>query len=110
MGLFHCVTEPTYNNHILDLALLSDLNCLIECRNLPTVTLSDPHKAVWLKLHLGMCPQEAGKHNVLSPKIDIKSIDLQLVSSLLTAVNWRNIFADDHHVGDYVTSFMHDCV
>ena len=74
MGLFQCVTKPTYNNHILDLALLSD-----ECRNLPLVTLSDPHQAVWLKLHLGMFPQEAGKHNVLSPKIDMKSINLQLV-------------------------------
>ena len=29
MGLFQCVTKPTHNNHILDLALLSDLNCLI---------------------------------------------------------------------------------
>ena len=37
----------------------------------------------------------------------MKSIDLQLVSSRLTAVNWRNIFADDRHVDDYVTSFMH---
>ena len=27
MGLFQCVTKPTYNNHILDLVLLSDLNC-----------------------------------------------------------------------------------
>ena len=89
------------------MALLSDLNCLIECRNLPQVTLSDPHQAVWLKLHLGICPQKAGKHNVLSPKIYMKSIDLQLVPSLLTAVNWRNIFADDRHVYDYVTSFMH---
>ena len=53
MGLFQCVTKPTYNNHILDLALLSDFNCLIECRNLPPVTLSDPYQAVWLKLHLG---------------------------------------------------------
>ena len=34
-------------------------------------------------------------------------IDLQLVSSLLTAVNRRNIFADGRHVDDYVTSFMH---
>ena len=54
-----------------------------------------------------MCPQEAEKHNVLSLKIDVKSIDLQLVSSLLTAINWRNIFANDRHVDDYVTSFMH---
>ena len=74
MGLFQCVTKPTYNNHIIDLALLSDLNCLIECRNLPPVTLFNPHQAVWLKLPLGMCPQEAGKHNVLSHKIDMKSI------------------------------------
>ena len=36
-------------------------------------------------------------------KIDKKSIDSQLVSTLLTAVNWRNIFADDRHFGDYVT-------
>ena len=36
----------------------------------------------------------------------MKSIDLQLLSSLLTAVNWRNIFADDRHVDDYVTSFL----
>ena len=54
-----------------------------------------------------MCPQEEEKHNVLSPKIDIKLIDLQLVSSLLTTVNWCNIFTDDRHVDDYVTSFMH---
>ena len=32
MGLFQCVTKPAYNNHILDLTLLSDLNCFIECR------------------------------------------------------------------------------
>ena len=54
-----------------------------------------------------MCPQEAGRHNVLFPKIDMKSIDLLLVSSLFTVVNWRNIFADDRHVDDYVTSFIH---
>ena len=44
---------------------------------------------------------------MLSHKIDMKSIDLQLVSSLLTAVNWRNTFADNRHVDDFVTNFMH---
>ena len=60
-----------------------------------------------VEVAFGHVPQEDEKHNVLSPKIYMKSIDLQLVSSLLTAVNWRNIFADDRHVDDYVTSFMH---
>ena len=59
LGLFQCVTRPTYNNHMSDSALLSNLNCFIECRNLPQITLSDPHQAVWLKLQLCMCPQEA---------------------------------------------------
>ena len=101
------ITKPTYKNYILDLALLSYLNSLTECRNLPSITLSDSHQAMWLKLQWGMCSLDAGKHYVLSHIIDMKSLDLQLISSLLTAVNWRNIFANDHHVDDYITDFMH---
>ena len=60
-----------------------------------------------VEVQLGLWSQEAGKRNVLSHKIDMKSIALQLVTSLLTAVNGRHIFADDRHVDDYVTSFIH---
>ena len=43
----------------------------------------------------------------LSHLINLKTTDEQLISSLLTAFNWRNIFAVDRHVDDYETSFMH---
>ena len=99
LGFFQ-LSQPAYNDKILDLTLFSYYKCLIECHNLAPITTSGPHQDIWLEVKFDICAQQLSCPNVLIGNADITLIDVQLSATLLASVNWRNIFANDKYVDD----------
>lgn len=89
------------------MALLSHNNRLIECRNVALITTSDPHQVIWLEVQIDIYAQQMSYPHALRGNIDAKSINVQVTAKFLASVNWRNVFANDRHVDDYLSSCMH---
>ena len=51
--------------------------------------------------------QQMSYPHALRGNIDAKSINVQVTAKFLASVNWRNVFANDRHVDDYLSSCMH---
>lgn len=102
MGLTQCVTDNTLGDHILDLVLLSHPSSLQMCSCCPPIATSDH-----LSVQFSVSMDRATSLNILQPaRLNFDKADLQLAARQLATVNWRNVFARDRHVDDYVYSFM----
>ena len=89
------------------MALLVHTNRLIKCRDLAPIITSDLHQVIWFKVQVNLRAQQLLCPKALSGNIDIKSTNVPLAAKFLASINWKNIFANDRHVDDYVSSCMH---
>ena len=105
IGLFQLVNQPTRNNNILDLALVSCPVNISDCSVRAPIGNSD-HSAVAITLNVDLLNAHYSNNAQIIRKFDCNRVDIGQAAKIIGNICWRSVFSECRHVDDYVSTFM----